>query len=37
MLALKLTTTGNSVGVVSPKEVLNALKLAKGDTVYQPF
>jgi putative addiction module antidote len=34
MLALKLTAIGNSVGVVLPKEVLNALKLAKGDTVY---
>ena len=34
MLALKLTAIGNSVGVVLPKEVLNALKLVKGDTVY---
>jgi putative addiction module antidote len=34
MLALKLTTIGNSVGVVLPKEVLNALKLTEGDTVY---
>ena len=34
MLAFKLTTIGNSVGVVLPKEVLDKLHLAKGDTVY---
>ncbi|WP_448189702.1 AbrB/MazE/SpoVT family DNA-binding domain-containing protein [Azospirillum sp. sgz301742] len=34
MLALKLTTVGNSVGVVLPKEALSKLKLEKGDTVY---
>ena len=34
MYALKLTSIGNSVGVVLPKELLARLKLAKGDTVY---
>ncbi len=34
MYTLKLTSIGNSVGVVLPKELLARLKLAKGDTVY---
>lgn len=34
MLKLKLTTVGNSVGVVLPKEVLARLKAQKGDTLY---
>lgn len=31
--ALKITTIGNSVGIVLPKEILNHLKVAKGDMV----
>jgi len=31
MLKIKLTTVGNSVGVVLPKELLERLNLAKGD------
>jgi putative addiction module antidote len=34
MHAFKLTAIGNSVGVILPKEVLDKLHLAKGDTVY---
>jgi putative addiction module antidote len=34
MTKLKLTTIGNSAGVVLPKEVLARLKLDKGDSVY---
>jgi putative addiction module antidote len=34
MFTLKLTSIGNSVGVVLPKELLARLKLGKGDTVY---
>ncbi|MBM3556009.1 MAG: AbrB/MazE/SpoVT family DNA-binding domain-containing protein [Alphaproteobacteria bacterium] len=34
MLALKLTTVGNSAGVILPKEVIRRLKIAKGDTLY---
>ncbi|MEZ0326367.1 MAG: AbrB/MazE/SpoVT family DNA-binding domain-containing protein [Fimbriimonas sp.] len=34
MVAIKLTQIGNSTGVVLPKETLNRLGLAKGDTVY---
>ncbi len=34
MHALKLTQIGNSVGVILPKEVLAAMKLEKGDTVF---
>ena len=33
-LALKLTTVGNSVGVVLPKEALARLKVSKGDILY---
>jgi putative addiction module antidote len=31
---VKLTTIGNSVGVVLPKELLTKLKVEKGDTLY---
>jgi putative addiction module antidote len=34
MHALKLTQIGNSVGVILPKEVLAAMKVEKGDTVF---
>ncbi len=34
MIELKLTSIGNSVGVVLPKETLARLKVNKGDTVY---
>ena len=34
MIELKLTTVGNSLGVVLPKEALARMKLAKGDTHY---
>lgn len=33
-ISLKLTTVGNSTGVILPKEVLACLRLKKGDTVY---
>jgi putative addiction module antidote len=31
---VKITTIGNSVGIILPKEVLNRLHVAKGDTLY---
>lgn len=31
---LKLTTIGNSVGVVLPRELLSRLRLEKGDNLY---
>ena len=34
MVALKVTTVGNSVGVVLPKEVLQRLHVSKGDLLY---
>jgi putative addiction module antidote len=34
MTALKLTSIGNSVGVVLPKELLVKLGVQKGDTLY---
>jgi putative addiction module antidote len=34
MIKLKLTSVGNSAGVVLPKEALARLKLDKGDAVY---
>lgn len=34
MLTLKITTVGNSMGIVLTKEVLNKLKVKKGDTLY---
>ena len=32
--AVKVTTVGNSVGIVLPREILNQLHIEKGDTVY---
>jgi putative addiction module antidote len=32
--AVKITTIGNSVGIILPKEVLAKLKVAKGDSLY---
>jgi putative addiction module antidote len=34
MMKLRLTSIGNSAGLVLPKEVLARLKLDKGDAVY---
>lgn len=34
MTSLKVTTVGNSVGVVLSKEVLAKLRVDKGDTLY---
>ncbi len=34
MAALKLTSIGNSVGVILPKELLVKLGMQKGDTLY---
>ncbi|HEY7513512.1 MAG TPA: AbrB/MazE/SpoVT family DNA-binding domain-containing protein [Vicinamibacteria bacterium] len=34
MRTLKLTTIGNSTGVVLPKEVLQRLRVEKGDNLY---
>jgi putative addiction module antidote len=34
MTALKLMTVGNSVGVVLPREILEKLRVQKGDTLY---
>ena len=34
MTTVKVTTVGNSVGVVLPKEILGKLRVAKGDTLY---
>ena len=31
---LKITTIGNSVGVVLPKDILERLRVGKGDTLY---
>ena len=31
---LKITTIGNSVGVVLPREILARLRVEKGDTLY---
>ena len=33
-LALKVTTIGNSTGVILPKEILARLKIERGDTLY---
>jgi putative addiction module antidote len=32
--AVKVTTVGNSVGIVLPREILNVLHVEKGDTLY---
>jgi putative addiction module antidote len=34
MLRLKITTIGNSVGVVLPKEILQRLRVGNGDALY---
>ena len=34
MPSLKITTVGNSAGVVLPKEVLEKLRVSKGDVLY---
>jgi len=34
MLEVKVTTVGNSVGVVLPKEALARMRAKKGDTLY---
>jgi len=34
MQSLKVTTVGNSTGVVLPKEVLEKLRVSKGDVLY---
>jgi putative addiction module antidote len=34
MIELKVTTVGNSLGVVLPKEALARMKLVKGDALY---
>jgi putative addiction module antidote len=31
---VKITTIGNSVGIILPKEVLSKLNVAKGDSLY---
>jgi putative addiction module antidote len=31
---VKVTTVGNSTGIVLPKELLEKLRIAKGDTLY---
>ena len=33
-MTLKLTTIGNSTGVVLPKEILQHLRVDRGDTLY---
>lgn len=34
MLKVKVTSVGNSMGILLPKEALTKLKAAKGDTLY---
>jgi putative addiction module antidote len=34
MLKVKLTTIGNSVGIILPKESLAKMKVGKGDTLF---
>jgi putative addiction module antidote len=34
MSILKVTTVGNSVGIVLPKEILERLRVQKGDNLY---
>lgn len=31
---LKITTIGNSTGIILPKEILEKLRVAKGDTLF---
>ena len=33
-MKLKVTTVGNSTGVILPKELLERLRIAKGDSLY---
>ena len=34
MTSVKVTTVGNSVGIVLPKELLERLRINKGDTLF---
>ena len=34
MRTLKVTTVGNSAGIVLPKEILERLRVSKGDVLY---
>jgi len=34
MHALKITTIGNSAGVILPKDIMEKLKVSKGDSLY---
>lgn len=34
MLKVKVTSVGNSMGILLPKEALNRLKAERGDTLY---
>ncbi|MEM6484594.1 MAG: AbrB/MazE/SpoVT family DNA-binding domain-containing protein [Pseudomonadota bacterium] len=34
MLKVKVTQVGNSMGILLPKEALNKMKAAKGDTLF---
>ena len=34
MASLKVTTVGNSVGLILPRDLLAKLRIAKGDTLY---
>jgi putative addiction module antidote len=34
MSVLKITTIGNSVGVILPKEILERLRVKRGDSLY---
>ncbi len=34
MLKVKVTSIGNSMGILLPKEALNKMKVSKGDSLY---
>lgn len=34
MMKLKVTTVGNSAGVIFPKEFMEKLRISRGDTLY---
>ena len=34
MTSVKVTTVGNSVGIVLPKDLLERLRISKGDTLF---
>ena len=34
MIKLKVTTIGNSTGIILPKELLEKLRISKGDVLY---